>query len=428
MHDLRYLRSHREEVEKGLAKKHTKVDLDAFYKLEEERLQRLAEVEELKHRRNAASEEIGRLKKAGQDASPLLAEMKKVAEDLKEKERLLELIESRVFEMVRWMPNLPHKSVPEGKDASDNVEVAHWGKPPKLGFEPRPHWEVAERLGWIDFVRGPKIAGSGFPLFVGDGARLVRALIQFMIDVHTTRHGYTLVHPPILVRSDCLEGTGQLPKLADDMYRISDEDLWLNPTAEVPVTNIFRDELLEPHQIPTRLVAYAPSFRKEAGAYGKDTRGIVRLHQFDKVEIVRFADPERSYEEHEALRADVEDVLKELELPYRIMLLCAGDMSFAAAKCYDFEAYAAGEGGRWLEVSSCSNFEQFQARRASIRFRREAGAKPDFVATLNASGLALPRIYVALLENGQQPDGSVRLPKALAPYLGGAEVLHPAGG
>ena len=427
MHDLRYLRGHREEVERGFAKKNAKVDVAAFFKLEEQRLQRLAEVEELKRRRNEASQEIGRLKKQGQDASPLLAEMKKVGNDLTEKERLLDLIESRVHEMVRWMPNFPDASVPEGTDASGNVEIARWGDLPELGFEPRPHWEVAERLGWIDFTRGPKIAGSGFPLFVGDGARFVRALIQLMIDIHITRHGYTLVHPPILVKSECLEGTGQLPKLADDMYRVSDEDLWLNPTAEVPVTNIFRDEILEPHQVPTRFVAYCPSFRKEAGAYGKDTRGIVRLHQFDKVELVKFVDPERSYDEHESLRADVEDVLQALEIPYRVLLLCGGDMSFAAAKCYDFEAYAAGE-KRWLEVSSCSNFEQFQARRAGIRFRREAGAKPDYVATLNASGLALPRIYVALLENHQQPDGSLSIPPALRPYLGGAEVLHPAAG
>jgi seryl-tRNA synthetase len=426
MHDLRYLRSHREEVEKALAKKHAKVDLDAFYKLEEERLARLAEVEELKRRRNEASQEIGRLKKQGQDASALLAEMRRVGEDLTGKERLLDLIESRVHEMVRWMPNFPHETVPEGADASGNVEVARWGDKPRLGFEPRPHWEVAERLGWIDFTRGPKIAGSGFPLFVGDGARFVRALIQFMIDLHLTRHGYTLVHAPILVKSDCLEGTGQLPKLADDMYRVSDEDLWLNPTAEVPVTNIFRDEVLEPHQVPTRFVAYCPSFRKEAGAYGKDTRGIIRLHQFDKVELVKFVDPERSYDEHESLRADVEDVLQALEIPYRVLLLCAGDMSFAAAKCYDFEAWAVGE-ERWLEVSSCSNFEQFQARRSGIRFRREAGAKPEYVATLNASGLALPRIYVALLENRQQPDGSLSIPAPLSPYLGGAQLLHPSG-
>ena len=422
MHDLRYLRSHREEAAKAFAKKNAKIDLDAYYKLEEERLARLAEVEELKRRRNEASEEIGKLKKAGQDASALLAEMKQVSEQLKEKENLLDLIESRVHEMVRWMPNFPHESVPEGKDPTANVEVAHWGKKPELGFTPRPHWEVAEQLGWIDFTRGPKIAGSGFPLFVGDGARLVRALIQMMIDIHTTRHGYTLVHPPVLVRSECLEGTGQLPKLADDMYRITDEDLWLNPTAEVPVTNIFRDEVLEPTQVPTRFVAYAPSFRREAGAYGKDTRGIVRLHQFDKVELVKFVDPAKSYDELESLRADVEDILKALEIPYRVMLLCAGDMSFAAAKCYDFEAFAVGE-GRWLEVSSCSNFEQFQARRAGIRYRPEAGAKPDFVATLNASGLALPRTFVALIENNQMPDGSVRIPEALRPYLGGTEIL-----
>jgi seryl-tRNA synthetase len=427
MHDLRYLRGHRAEAEAAFAKKHVTVDLDTFYRVEEERVALLGAVEELKRQRNQASEEIGRRKREGQDAGDLLVDMKQVSEAIKQKEGLLEHLEARVLEMARWMPNFPHESVPEGTRAEDNVQVAAWGELPHFDFTPRPHWELAERLGLIDFRRGPKLAGSGYPLFWGDGARLVRALIQLMIDLHTTRHGYTLVHPPIVVKSDCLEGTGQLPKLADDMYRLTDEDLWLNPTAEVPVTNIFRDEILDPGQVPTRLVAYCPSFRREAGAYGKDTRGIVRLHQFDKVELVKFVLPERSYDEHEALRHDVEEVLQTLEIPYRLMLLCAGDLSFAAAKCYDFEAWAAGE-GRWLEVSSCSNFEQFQARRAGIRFRREAAGKPEHVATLNASGVALPRTVIAILENGQQADGSVRLPRALAPYLGGIDTLRPPAG
>ncbi|MEO6463538.1 MAG: serine--tRNA ligase, partial [Candidatus Eisenbacteria bacterium] len=263
-----------------------------------------------------------------------------------------------------------------------------------------------------------------FPLFLGDGARLVRALIDFMLDLHLEKHGYTEVHTPIVINSKSLRGTGQLPKMAEDMYRIADEDLWLNPTAEVPVTNIYRDEILEPGMIPSLLTAYCPSFRKEAGAYGKDTRGIQRLHQFDKVELVRFVAPETSYDAHEALRKDVEDVLEALELPYRVLLLCAGDLSFAAAKCYDFETWAPGQQA-WLEVSSCSNFEAFQARRAGIRFRREAGAKAEFVHTLNASGLALPRILITILEQNQEADGRVRLPQAIRPYLKGQEWLAP---
>ena len=424
MHDLRYLRSHRAEAEAAFAKKRVTLDLDAFYRLEEERVAVLGTVEEEKRKRNAASEEIGRRKRAGQDAADLLAAMKGVADAIKEQEARLAELEAQVVALARWMPNFPHASVPDGAGADDNVQVAAWGEPPRFDFEPRPHWELAERLRLIDFARGPKLAGSGFPLFWGRGAQLVRGLVQLMLDLHTTRHGYTLVHPPIAVKSDCLEGTGQLPKLADDMYRLEGEDLWLNPTAEVPVTNIFRDEILEPGALPLRLTAYCPSLRREAGAYGKDTRGIVRLHQFDKVELVRFCLPERSYAEHEELRRDVEDVLQTLELPYRVMLLCGGDLSFAAAKCYDFEAYAAGE-GRWLEVSSCSNFEQFQARRAGIRFRREAGAKPEPAGTLNASGVALPRVVIALLENGQRADGSVRLPPALVPYMGGVAELRP---
>jgi seryl-tRNA synthetase len=427
MHDLRWLRTHQAEAEAGFRKKRASVDFDAFFKIEEQRLGYLAEVEELKRLRNVGSEEIGHRKQKGEDASGRVAETKKVSELIKEKERLLDHLESRVHEMVRWMPNLPHADVPDGDSAADNIEVARWGTPRPAGGL-RPHWEVAERLGLIDFARGTKIAGSGFPLFMGDGARLVRALVQFMIDLHTRRHGYTLVQAPIVVRSAALEGTGQLPKMADDMYRIQDEDLWLNPTAEVPVTNIFRDEVLEPGTVPANLVCYSPSFRREAGAYGKDTRGIVRLHQFDKVELVKFVDPTGADAAHEQLRSDVESVFQALGIPYRVLSLCGADLSFAAAKCYDMEVWAAGEEGRWLEASSCSNFDSFQARRAGIRFRRDAKAKPEFVATLNASGVAIPRTLVALLENGQQEDGSVVLPDVLAPYLGGQTTLRPASG
>jgi seryl-tRNA synthetase len=423
VHDLRFLRTHRALVEAGVRRKRVDLGLDAFYAAETRRVALLAEIEEKKARRNAGSERIPALKKAGQDASALLAEMKRLAEEIKVEEARLKALEAEVEETALWIPNFPHESVPDGAGPEDNLEVATWGSPPTLAFAPRPHWEIAESLGLIDFARGPRIAGGGFPLFVGDGARLVRALVDFMLEHHLKR-GYVEVHPPIVIHAASLVGTGQLPKLASEMYRLADDDLWLNPTAEVPVTNIYRDEILEPGVVPRRLTAYLPSFRREAGAYGKDTRGIVRVHQFDKVELVRFALPERSYDELEELRGDVESVLRALEIPYRVVLLCAPDLSFAAAKCYDFEVWAAGE-GRWLEASSCSNFEQFQARRSGIRFRRAAGEKPEYAATLNASGLALPRTLVALLENNQQADGSVLLPKALRPFLGGQERLAP---
>jgi seryl-tRNA synthetase len=426
MHDLRYLRGNREAVEAGVRRKRVEVDLDSLYEAEAGRLTLLTEVEELKRRRNQESERIGQLKKSGEDAAGPISEMKKVSQLIKEKEGQQKELEEKVARVAAWIPNFAHESVPDGEGEEDNVVLGEVGEKPQFDFTPKPHWEIAENLGIIDFERGAKIAGSGFPLFVGDGARLVHALIYFMMDLHTDRHGYTQVHTPIVVRTDSLVGTGQLPKLADDMYRLEGTDLWLNPTAEVPVTNIYRDEILDPGDIPTRLTAYCPSFRQEAGAAGRDTRGIIRLHQFDKVELVRFTLPENSYHELEALRGDVEATLTALEMPYRVLELCTADLSFAAAKCYDFESWAAGE-GRWLEVSSCSNFEQFQARRAGIRFRREKGAKAEFVATLNASGLALPRTIVTLLENGQRADGSVAIPRALQPYMGGREALTPSG-
>ena len=426
MHDPRFLREQTDLVKAGVLKKAGKLpeQLERFYALEDERLSLLKEADALKHERNQASEEIARLKKEGGDASARIAAMKSVSDRIKELDARLRVVEEEGEEAAAWIPNLPHDSVPEGRDAAANVEIARWGTLRTFDFTPKPHWEVAEALGIVDFTRGPKLAGAGFPLFVGDGARLVRGLIDFMLDLHLEKHGYTEVHPPIVINSKSLRGTGQLPKMAEDMYEIPLDDLWLNPTAEVPVTNIYRDEILEPGVIPSLLTAYCPSFRREAGAYGKDTRGIQRLHQFDKVELVRFVVPETSYDAHEALRQDVEDVLQALGLPYRILLLCAGDLSFAAAKCYDFETYAPGPQA-WLEVSSCSNFEAFQARRAGIRFRREAGAKAEFVHTLNASGLALPRILITILEQNQEADGRVRIPEAVRPYLKGQEWLVP---
>jgi seryl-tRNA synthetase len=312
--------------------------------------------------------------------------------------------------------------VPPGSDATQNQVVRTWGQIRKFDFEPKPHWDLATELGLLDFDRATKISGAGFLLFTGMGARLERALIQFMLDFHTQRHGYTEVSPPHVIRRAALFGTGQLPKLEGDMYHIGEEDLFLNPTAEVPVTNIYRDEILEPGTLPMNLTAYCASYRREAGAAGRDTRGMVRVHQFDKVELVKIVAPDTSYDEHEKLARDVADIFEALELPYRVLLLCSGDLSFAAAKCYDFEVWSPGTQA-WLECSSCSNFEDFQARRMSMRYRRETGARVEHPHTLNASGVALPRTFATLLENHQQADGSVTIPAALRPYLGGLEVL-----
>jgi seryl-tRNA synthetase len=409
-------------VEAGVAAKFADVDLGAYYRLDERRLELLRESEDLKARRNRASEEIARRKKAGQDASADITAMKAVSDRIKALDAELGQAEEELQKLAATIPNLPHESVPPGRDAAGNVQVRSWGEPPCFDFAARPHWEIATDLGLLDFARAPKIAGSGFLLFTGLGARLERALIQFMLELHVRRHGYTEVSPPHVVRREVLYGTGQLPKLEGDMYHVAEGDLFLNPTAEVPVTNIYRDEILEPGQVPKRLTAYCASYRYEAGAYGRETRGMVRVHQFDKVELVRFALPERSYDEHEELARDVSDVFEALELPYRVMLLCGGELSFAASKCYDFEVWSPGTGA-WLECSSCSNFEDFQARRMNLRFRREAGGKVEYPHTLNASGVALPRTFAALLENHQTARGTVRVPEALRPYLDGLAEL-----
>jgi seryl-tRNA synthetase len=424
MHDPKFLRSHRERVEAGVALKGMTVDLKAYYAVEEQRLQILHETEQLKARRNSASEEIARRKKAGEPAQAEIAAMREVGDRIKALDAELKTLEEKSEALAAWIPNLPHPSTPPGKDAAQNQIVRSAGSPPTFGFEPKPHWEIATGLGLLDFERAAKIAGAGFLLFTGRGARLERALINFMLDFHVRRHGYTEVSPPHLVRRAALFGTGQLPKLEADMYLIGEDDLFLNPTAEVPVTNIYRDEILEPGRVPMNLTAYCASYRREAGTYGKDTRGMVRVHQFDKVELVKIVPPETSYDQHEALARDVSDVLDALELPYRQVLLCSGDLSFAAAKCYDFEVWAPGTAS-WLECSSCSNFEDFQARRMSLRYRREPGAKAEHPHTLNASGLALPRTFATLLENHQTAAGGVRIPEALRPWLDGIGELTP---
>ena len=424
MHDPKFLRNHRERVESGVALKGMTVDLSGYYAVEEQRLQILHETEQLKARRNSASEEIARRKKAGAAADAEIAAMREVGDRIKALDAELKTLEAKSEALAAWIPNLPHASTPPGKDAAQNQVVRSFGAPPAFDFEPRPHWEIATALRLLDFERSAKIAGTGFLLFTGRGARLERALINFMLDFHTRHHDYTEVSPPHLVRRAALFGTGQLPKLEADMYLVGEDDLFLNPTAEVPVTNIYRDEILDPGMVPLSLTAYCASYRREAGTYGKDTRGMLRVHQFDKVELVRIVPPETSYDQHEALARDVSDILEALELPYRQVLLCSGDLSFAAAKCYDFEVWAPGTAA-WLECSSCSNFEDFQARRMNLRFRREPGAKAEHPHTLNASGVALPRTFAALLENHQTAAGGVRIPTALRPWLDGIEELTP---
>lgn len=417
MLDLKFIREHFAVVEAGVRKKNVNLDLSEFPRLEEQRRQLLIRAEELRARRNRVSEEIGQAKKQGREAADQMAEMKQVAEQIKALDADLKQVEDKLYQLQIRIPNLPHASVPEGKSAADNVVVRQWGELPQFDFQAKPHWVLNESLRLIDFAGGAKVAGSFWVNFHGKGAKLARALINFMLDLHVEKHGYTEVLPPFAVNRQAMFGTGQLPKLEDDMYRIEADDLFLIPTAEVPVTNLLAGELLPGESLPIYYTAYTPCFRREAGAYGKDTKGLMRLHQFDKVEMVKFVRPETSYEEHEKLLQNAEEVLQLLGLPYRVLLLCSGDMSFAAAKCYDLEVWAPG-GQQWLEVSSCSNFEDFQARRANIRFRPEAGAKPQFVHTLNASGLALPRTIIGIMENYQTEEGTIVVPEVLRDYMG----------
>ena len=425
MLDIRRLREDPEAIRRGLGQRGADVALvDAVQTLDGERRTLLAETETLRGERNRLSKTIGARMKQGEDTADTQASVRAMGERIKAIEELLRAVEPKLEAAVLAIPNMPGPGIPIGPDASANRVVRLHGEPVTFDFEPRTHMAVGEALGILDFPRATRMTGAGFPLLLGAGAKLQRALIQFMLDLHVTEHGYTEMLPPFVVNSDSMIGTGQLPKMAEDMYRIPLDDLWLIPTAEVPVTNYLRDEIIE-QPLPVCFTAYTPCFRREAGAAGKDTRGMIRVHQFDKVEMVRFVDPERSYDELEILLKHAEDVLQRLGLHYRVLELCSGDISFAAAKCYDIELWAPGQQD-WLEVSSCSNFEDFQARRARIRYRDGQG-KPRFVHTLNGSGVALPRLMVALLENGQQADGTVVLPDVLAPYMNGVTRLEPQG-
>lgn len=390
--------------------------LDGILEYDRQRRELVVRVEALKAERNAASEEVARRKRSRESADDLMERLKASGEEVKQLDGRLREIESSLDALALTVPNFVHDQVPDG-DASANRLLRSWGTPPAFDFAPRPHWELGESLGLLDLPAGVKVAGSGFPLFTGMGARLGRALAGFMLDLHTREHGYLEIAPPYLVNRAALTGTGQLPKFADEVYAIPSDDLFLIPTAEVPVTNIHRDEILEPGALPAAYVAFTPCFRREAGSGGKDTRGLIRVHQFDKVELVRIVRPEDSAAEHELMTGHAETVLQRLGLPYRVVELAAGDTGFASARTYDLEVWAAGIGA-WLEVSSSSTFTDFQARRANIRFRRETKGKPEFAHTLNASGVAFPRTMIALLENNQAADGSVRVPEALVPYLG----------
>jgi len=415
MYDLSFFRSNLDQIAAGLARRGFELDTDEFRQLDNRRRAALTEAESLKAGRNAATAEIGSLRKQGIDTAAQQARVREMGERITALDEQAKAIDEEFRQALARVPNTPHASVPDGRDERDNVEVRRVGTPPSFDFEPKAHWDLGPELGILDFDRAAKITGARFAVYWGPGARLERALINFMLDVHTGQHGYTEVLPPFMVNSTSLFGTGQLPKFAQDLFKLESSDYWLIPTAEVPVTNLFRDETLDLERLPYSLCAFTPCFRSEAGSYGRDVRGIIRQHQFQKVELVKFARPDQSYQQLEQLTADAEDILRRLGLPFRTVALCAGDMGFSSAKTYDIEVWLPGLNG-YKEISSCSNFEAFQARRAGIR-ARSGKAKAEFVHTLNGSGLAVGRTWVAIVENYQQKDGTVVIPEVLRPYL-----------
>jgi seryl-tRNA synthetase len=427
MLDLNFVRDNLPRVEEMLRQRgmDPAAVLKDFHEVDTQRRHAITEAETMKARRNKASEEIAKLKKSGQDASAAMAETKELREQIQAREKTAGDLDERLRDILSGIPNLPDSSVPIGHSAEQNVEVRRWGQPPAFEFAPKPHWELGEQLGVLDLERAVKLTGARFAVYWDLGAKLERALANFMLDLHTREHGYTEVLPPYLVNSESMYGTGQLPKFAADLFRVphGEKDLWLISTAEVPVTNLYRDEILDPARLPISLTAYTPCFRSEAGSYGKDVRGIIRQHQFQKVELVKFSRPETSYDEHEKLTRDAETVLQKLGLHYRVMALCTGDMGTSSAKTYDIEVWLPGQ-QLFREISSCSNFEAYQARRANIRYKPEGKNKTEFVHTLNGSGLAVGRTWVAIVENYQQADGSVVIPEALRPYIGAEKITR----
>ena len=421
MFDIKLIRENIDKVQKGLEAKRADIDLASVLDLDKQRKEILLKVEALRSQQNAANDEIGRIIKEKKDPKEKIAAMKEISQKIDQLTPELRDVEAKINEALISVPNLPHDSVPVG-GPDKNAQVRTWGAPQSFDFKPKTHIELAEALDIIDFKRATKISGSNFVLYKKEGARLERALFNFMLDLHAREHGYVEVFPPFLANTASMTGTGQLPKMKEDMYKVAEEDLYLIPTAEVPITNIHRDEILKEEDLPIYYTGYTACFRREAGSYGKDTRGLVRVHEFNKVEMVKFVKPETSYDELEKLVANAEKVLQLLGLPYRVLLLASGDLSFASAKCYDLEAHAAGVDA-WLEVSSCSNFEDFQARRANIRYKGKEMKKPAFVHTLNGSGLALARVMVAILENYQTKEGDIIIPNVLRPYMGGMERI-----
>ena len=428
MLDAGYVRDRQEDVRLRLRSRGLQPDaeLEQLSTLETGRRRLIPEIEALKREQNTAADEVARAKRQGLDASPIFAANKARGQQIKQLEIELEAIEQQRSTLLMTIPNLPHESVPLGKGAEDNVEVRRVGEPRAFDFDPKPHWDLGPALGILDFERATRMSGARFCVLMGAGARMARALINFMLDLHTTEHKYTEVEPPFLVNADALRGTGNLPKFEQDLFKIAgDWNLYLIPTAEVPLTNLHRGEILDGRQLPIRYTAYTPCFRSEAGSYGADVRGLIRQHQFDKVELMKFTSAEQSYDELEALTLNAEEILKRLELPYRTMLLCTGDMGFSAAKTYDIEVWLPSQ-KTYREISSCSNTEAFQARRANIRYRPDGTGKAEFAHTLNGSGLAVGRTIIAIMENYQQQDGSIAIPSALRPYMGGAEVIEKA--
>ncbi|NMB39434.1 MAG: serine--tRNA ligase [Firmicutes bacterium] len=422
MLDLRFIRQNSDLVREMLKKRGEEAPLDELLELDERRRSLLGEVEQLKAKRNAVSEEIAQLKRKKEDASELIAEMKVVSQNIKDYDEQLRIIDEQLLDRQLRIPNMPHESVPMGNSEADNVEIRRWGEQTKFTYKPIPHWDIGVNLDIIDFERAAKVTGSRFYFLKGLGAKLERALISFMLDLHTKEHGYTEIFPPFMVNRDSAVGTGQLPKFGEDMFKIQGMDYYLIPTAEVPVTNLYRDEILDGSRLPIYHTAYSACFRSEAGAHGRDTRGVIRVHQFNKVELVKFVKPETSYEELDKLVDNAETVLQKLGLPYRVTQICTADLGFTAAKKLDLEVWMPSY-GRYVEISSCSNFEAFQARRANIRFRSEPGAKPEFVHTINGSGVAIGRCLAAVLENYQQEDGSIVIPEVLRTYMGGLDRI-----